>query len=311
MTHGIVDVGTNSVHLLIGVLTPGKSFRLVQEEHHVTRLGEGGLARGQLTKTAMRRTFVVLQRYARALRCAGVEHIDAVATEAVRCARNGRSFVRAVRVQLGLPLRLLSGRDEARLIHLGVRRVSRFRGPTAIIAIGGGSTQLVAGDDQRIRHAVSLPLGCARLAQRFIRHDPPRPSELAALRARVRRCLAPSVRAAHRVSWRTALGSSAMIGQLVRAAPRPVSRRGHAPSARPSMSRRRLERFVEWLSTSTAAQRKKLPGLDARREACVLTTAVVLLMWMDACDIPMIQCAPGSLREGLVARLHESIVHRR
>ena len=248
----------------------------------------------------MQRTLVVLRRYARWLRDADVDRVDAVATEAIRQARNGGAFVRAVRAELSLPLRVLSGLEEARLTHIGVRRVSALRGPTALIAIGGGSTQIVCGDRQRIEYAVSVPLGCARLASQFIRHDPPHQSELTALRAHARRLLGPSVRAMRRFEG-TVIGSSAMIGRLLHAARRPSPPHPRGPRY-PAISRRRLERFVGWLSASTAAQRQRLPRLGVQREAWALPTGIVLLLWMEGCGFARVRSVPGSLREGLMVR---------
>ena len=131
MTLGIIDVGTNAIHLLIGRLSPGGRFQVLRKEQDLTRLGAGGLASGRLTAASRRRALAVLRRYAAQLKRHRVDRIDAVATSAVREAANGRAFVRAVRARLGLPLRIVSGRDEARLIAQGVLRFTRARGSTA------------------------------------------------------------------------------------------------------------------------------------------------------------------------------------
>jgi exopolyphosphatase/guanosine-5'-triphosphate,3'-diphosphate pyrophosphatase len=219
----------------------------------------------------------------------------------VREASNGRVFVRRVRERLRLPLRIISGREEARLIYLGVLQAVRFRRPTAIVTIGGGSAQVMSGDGTRLHYAASVPLGGARLAQRFIRHDPPRPVEVGALRAYVDRAWVGVVRTMRRHRRHTALGSSATIYQLMAAAE--LLRRGREKlpaKHRFSISRSSLERLIEWLAASTAAERIQLPGLDPRREDLALPTAVALLAWMEGCGVGRLRYAPGSLREGLV-----------
>jgi exopolyphosphatase/guanosine-5'-triphosphate,3'-diphosphate pyrophosphatase len=301
MTLGIIDVGTNSIHLLIGVLGLSGKFHIILKERDLTRLGEGGLARGRLTARAVRRAMDVLARYAAILKRCEVDRVEAVATSAVRDAANGRAFVRHARRRLGLPLRIISGREEARLIYLGVLQTTGFRRPTAIVTIGGGSAQVVHGDGAHLRYSASVPLGGARLAQRFIRHDPPLEVETAALRREVQRIWQPVVRAMRRHRWRTTLGSSATIYQLMAAAyllthgpKRP------AKKARLTISRRALQRLVAWLETSTARERIQLPGLDPRREDLALPTGVALLTWMDGCQVDRLEYASGSLREGLV-----------
>jgi exopolyphosphatase/guanosine-5'-triphosphate,3'-diphosphate pyrophosphatase len=227
--------------------------------------------------------------------------MEAVATSAVREAANGRAFVRRVRQRLGLPLRIISGREEARLIYLGILQSAGLRGPTAIVTIGGGSAQVIEGDGTRLRYAASVPLGGARLGQQFIRHDPPRPLETAALTRHVERIWAPVVRRMRRHRWRAALGSSATIYQLMAAAHLLTRGRKHlGEKTRLSISRGALQRLVDWLATSTAEERMQLPGLDPRREDLALPTGLALLAWMEGCRIARLRYAPGSLREGLV-----------
>ena len=300
MTLGIVDVGTNSIHLLIGILGLNGKFHVMLKERDLTRLGEGGLAKGRLTRRAMHRALEVLRRYAATITRCHVDRVEAVATSAVREAANGRSFLRRVRAKAKLPLRVISGREEARLIYLGVISAHRVRRPAAIVTIGGGSAQIIHGNGARLGYVSSVPLGGARLAQQFIRHDPPRPGEVAALTKHVRRVWAPVVRAMRRHRWEHALGSSATIQQLMTAAYLLTHRRHAPPTPRLSISRRSVAQLVRWLATSTAQERMQLPGLDPRREDLALPTGVALLAWMEGCGVSRLFYAPGSLREGLV-----------
>lgn len=300
MTLGIIDVGTNSIHLLVGILGLNGKFHVLLKERDLTRLGEGGLAKGRLTRQAMRRALHVLGRYAATLRRFDVDHVDAVATSAVRGASNGRAFVRRVRARLKLPLRVISGREEARLIYLGVVQAHGFKAATLVISIGGGSAQVMVGDGAHLRYGVSRPLGCARLAEQFVRHDPPRAEEVRDIEHAARRAWQPVGRAVQRHRWRHAVGSSATTQQLVAAANLLAYGRAAKRKPRLSISRRSLRRLIRWLAESTAAERMRLPGLDPRREDLALPTSMVLLTWMEACGISRLQYAPGSLREGLV-----------
>ncbi len=293
MKLGIIDVGTNSIHLLIGELNRQGRWRLVVHQQELARIGQGGLRSRHLTLKAMQRALAVLRRHVAALKQQGADQVIAVATSAIREAANGRRFVQRVRRQLALPLRIISGTEEARLIYEGLQWLHRFRGPTLMIAIGGGSAQVMLGSGQRLQYAISRPLGSARMAEQFIHHDPPGAEEVAALERAVRRAWAPVVRSVQRHRWRQVIGSSATIAQVLTAA------RMFGASRR-RITQGALRLLVRRLSTSTAAQRRRLPGVEPQREALALPTAVILLTWMEGCGVTSIRHATGSLREGLV-----------
>lgn len=300
MTLGIIDVGTNSIHLLIGIITLTGRFHVILKEKDLTRLGEGGLSKKVLAPAAMRRAMGVLQRYAATLDRSGVDRVEAVATSAVREAGNGREFVRRVRRQLGLPLRIISGREEARMVYLGVLQARRPRHPMAVINIGGGSAQVICGKGSRLLYAASVQLGGARLTETFIRHDPATPDEVAALRAHVRRAWAPVVRQMRRHRWSQAFGSSATILDLMAGVQtmsgKPMPRKKHGLT----LSQSALRTFQGWLSRSGSLERIQTAGMDPRREDLALAAATVLLEWMEGCRIPALQYTRGSIREGLV-----------
>jgi exopolyphosphatase/guanosine-5'-triphosphate,3'-diphosphate pyrophosphatase len=285
---------------LIGVLGLNGKFHIILKERDLTRLGEGGLVRNRLTRASMRRALEVLRRYAAIMRRCGVDHVEAVATSAVREAANGRAFIRQVRRQLKLPLRMISGRQEARLIYLGVLASRPFRRTALIVTIGGGSAQVMCGDGGRLRYVASVPLGGARLAQRFIRHDPARPGELAALAAYVQRTWQPVARALRRHRRHEALGTSATIYQLCMAARFLVSRRRLKDKTRLSIALSALRHLTVRLARSARPERIQLEGLDPRREDLALPTAVTLLGWMEACGVKRLRAVAGSLREGLI-----------
>ena len=289
MTLGVVDVGTNSIHLMIGRVGSIGAFRVLHRQRTLVRLGDAPPASRTLPRRAAQRAMTVLRRYAETLRRYDVDRIEAVATSAVREATDGRAFVRAVRVTLSLPLRIISGREEARLTYQGVRAVEHLQGAALMVAIGGGSAQVMYGQGPAPRYLKSLPLGSARLASAFIRHDPVRPIELQAMVRHVAHAWAPigrSIRAFHR---RQALGCSAMIQQLADAA-------GSQTLTDPM-----LTVLIERLARSRAVQRLRFRGLDPQRHDFALPTAIALRAWMDTCGILRVVATRGSLREGLAA----------
>ncbi len=300
MTLGIIDVGTNSIHLLVGILGLNGRFHVMLKERDLTRLGEGGLASGHLTRASLGRAMEVLKRFASILKRCGVDHVEAVATSAVREAANGRMFVRQVRSRLGIPLRIISGTEEGRLIYLGVVQAHHLKRPSLVITIGGGSAQVIHGAGARLRHVKSVQLGGARLAQMFIRHDPPHLQEVEAMRRHAAQVWRRIRRSPADHKWGQALASSATIAQVMMATHILAYGRPPKNKKRIAVSRAALETLVGWLAQSLAQARVKLPGLDPRREDLALPTVVVLLEWMRAYRVSRLRYAPGSLREGLV-----------
>jgi len=138
------------------------------------------------------------------------------------------------------------------------------------------------------------------MAEKFLRHDPPKTSELEAMEGAILRTWQPVVRAMRKLKWHEALGSSATIYQLMLAAHLETHDKAPKQKDRLTITLAALRRIVAWLSRSTSAQRIQLPGLDPRREDIALSTGVVLLAWMEGCGVARLRYAPGSLREGLV-----------
>src|SRR5256885_1953195 len=186
-TFAAVDIGSNSVRLKIARLQSGR-LRPLHEDREVTRLGEGTFRSGFLTPESMAETVKVLRRFHRATQQIVTDTVRVVATSALRDARNSQAFLEWVRSATGWRVEIVSGVEEARLIHLGLvsgPRVDKL--PTLMIDLGGGSCELTVTQDGHIRDAVSLPLGAVRLTDEFLTHDPSRKIELKRLRGLIAR----------------------------------------------------------------------------------------------------------------------------
>src|SRR5271165_2461981 len=186
-TFAAVDIGSNSVRLKIARLTRHR-LREIHEDREVTRLGESVFRNGFLSPDAIANTVKVLRRFHRTVQNAGVDSVRVVATSALRDARNSQAFLEWVRSSTGWRVEIISGLEEARLIHLGLvssPRVDRL--PTLMIDLGGGSCELTVSAKGQIRDTVSLPLGAVRLTDEFLRHEPTRKGELKRLRGFVAR----------------------------------------------------------------------------------------------------------------------------
>ncbi|MGC2059064.1 MAG: exopolyphosphatase, partial [Candidatus Sulfotelmatobacter sp.] len=186
-TFAAVDIGSNSVRLKIARLTRGH-LREIHEDREVTRLGEGVFRSGFLTPESMAETVKVLRRFHRATQQVVTDPVRVVATSALRDARNSQAFLEWVRSATGWTVEIISGLEEARLIHLGL--VSNLRvdsAPALMLDLGGGSCELTVSTRGQIRETVSLPLGAVRLTDEFLRHDPPRKGELKRLQGFIAR----------------------------------------------------------------------------------------------------------------------------
>src|SRR3954454_7226907 len=187
-TFAAVDIGSNSVRLKTSRLV---AHRLVEihEDREVTRLGESVFRSGFLSPEAIALTVKVLRRFHRAAQRAGADSVRVVATSALRDARNSRAFLEWVRSTTGWTVEIISGVEEARLIHLGIVSSSPrvAAADVLMVDLGGGSCELTLSNKAHIRDTVSLPLGAVRLTNEFLLHDPPRKAELRRLRGFVER----------------------------------------------------------------------------------------------------------------------------
>jgi exopolyphosphatase/guanosine-5'-triphosphate,3'-diphosphate pyrophosphatase len=177
MRVGVVDCGTNSIRLLIADIDGG-NFREVTRQMQVVRLGQGVDETNQFHPDALERTFAAVDLYAGEIARRGVEKIRFCATSATRDAINRNIFIDGVKERLGIEPEVISGDEEARLSFAGAtREFNRSDGPFLVVDIGGGSTEFVLGTDS-VESAISVNIGCVRMAERHFRNDPPTADEI-------------------------------------------------------------------------------------------------------------------------------------
>ena len=174
-----VDLGTNSTRVLVGRPT-GAGLEILDRRNTITRLGQGVGASGRLAPEAVERTLDCLRGYRELLDRHGVERVRVAATSASRDAANRDEFFGAVEALIGTRPELLSGDEEGRLSFRGATgELDPASGPFLVVDIGGGSTEFIAGTD-RVEGVMSVDIGCVRLTEKFLHHDPPQPEELSA-----------------------------------------------------------------------------------------------------------------------------------
>jgi exopolyphosphatase/guanosine-5'-triphosphate,3'-diphosphate pyrophosphatase len=299
-TFAAVDIGSNSVRLKIARLTRGH-LRPIHEDREVTRLGDGVFRSGFLTPESIAETVKVLRRFHRATQQVVTDPVRVVATSALRDARNSQAFLEWVRSATGWKVEIISGLEEARLIHLGL--ISNLRidnAPTLMMDLGGGSCELTLSSRGQIRDTVSLPLGAVRLSNEFLPHDPPRKGELKRLQGFVARevnRIAPRIVAAR---VKNVIATSGTADALAAVA---GHMRKNGNRQRMQVSRAEMSRIAKRLARLPVDERRKIEGIGLRRAEIIVAGSIVYHELLDRCDLKGFRYSPLGLRDGLLAQM--------
>jgi exopolyphosphatase/guanosine-5'-triphosphate,3'-diphosphate pyrophosphatase len=308
-----IDIGTNSVHLVVARVGPMR-LDVIEHEREMVRLGSSGGDMKQLSDEAIDRGIAVLHRFRQVAAIYGAR-VRAVATSAVREAENRLVFMDRARREAGVDVEVISGFEEARLIHLGVlQAVPVFDQPVLVCDIGGGSTELVVGHRGEVVASRSLRLGAIRLTQRFFPDGRATKSAVESCRRYVEATLAPFAREVRRLGWEVAVGSSGTIGAVcdVVAAQRPDPRPRTFNNF--TITREEIDDAVRrLLEPTTTKGRAKVPGLDPRRADIILGGALVLEQVVDELGVDRLTFSAYALREGVLLdtwqRYHGGSLH--
>lgn len=299
---GVVDIGSNTVHMLVVDAHYGAAPIPASKRKRALRLAEHTSPDGSIDRGLVDSLIDFLQESQRAAEDLGVTDVLAFATSAIRDAPNGEAVIAEVERESNLPITVLSGAEEARLTFLAVRRWFGWSsGRLLVVDIGGGSLELATGRDEEPDIAVSLPLGAGRLTRLFIDHDPPHDDEVRALRKHARAEIAQAVGQLRRFGDpMIASASSKTFKQLARLAGAPASSDGlYVPR---TLKASGLRAVVQMLSASSRAERMQMPGVSEGRAAQLLAGAVVAEATMDLLEIDELAISPWALREGVILR---------
>jgi exopolyphosphatase/guanosine-5'-triphosphate,3'-diphosphate pyrophosphatase len=299
-TFAAVDIGSNSVRLKIARLQGGR-LRALHEDREVTRLGEGVFGSGFLTPDSIAETVKVLRRFHRATQQIVTDSVRVVATSALRDARNSQAFLQWVRSATGWRVEIISGVEEARLIHLGLVSSGRVdRSPTLMMDLGGGSCELTVTQGGHIRDAVSLPLGAVRLTNEFLRHDPARKGELQRLRGFVTREVNRIIDRISTAKVKNVIATSGTAAALASVASH--LRRG-ASGQRLMVSSAEMKRIAKRLARLPVAERRKIEGIGPRRAEIIVAGATVYQELLDRLRLKGFRYSPLGLRDGILAQM--------
>jgi exopolyphosphatase/guanosine-5'-triphosphate,3'-diphosphate pyrophosphatase len=297
-----IDLGTNTVRLLVVEVAGDDRWRVIEQDQRVTRLGEGLARSGRLGDIPAARTAAVVAEYVGRARAHAADRIRIVATSAVREAANGRDFSRMIEAMTGRAVEIVSGEDEARLTVLGILR-GLGRTPARLLAvdIGGGSTEFIAADRGRIVAAASLRLGVVDLAERYpfpdrvdrVRYD----AMAAEIRGRLRAELPGDIRAAGADLLVGTAGTVTTLAALDLGLTEYDAARvqGHR------LSRARIEALRDRLGALSVTERARLPCLEPGRADLIVPGVAIVLAALDVTAAADVLVSDWGLREGIVA----------
>lgn len=300
MRLGVIDVGSNTVHLLVVDAHRGAQPLPASSHKIELRLSEHVTDSGDIAESGEAALIAFIGECLTVAGDQGVEEVMAFATSAIREAPNGEDVLARVRATTGVALQVLSGEEEARLTFLAVRRWFGWSSGTLLVVdIGGGSLELAAGMDEDPDAAVSLPLGAGRLTRDLLPGDPPTAEVVREARRAIRLRLAAAMRPLAKAGAADrAVGTSKTMRSLARVTGAAPSSDG--PYAARSLERGALASVVADLGGMTSQQRERLSGVSASRSRQLLAGALVAEAAMDLLGLERLEICPWALREGVI-----------
>lgn len=301
MRLAVLDVGSNTVHLLVVDAHLGAHPWPAHSVKAVLRLAEQIGKDGRLSKTGADSLVTSVLQARDAAAKLETEDLLAFATSAVRDAKNSAEVLARVRKETGVELRVLSGEGEARMTFLAVRRWYGWSaGNLLVLDIGGGSLEIGVGIDEEPVQALSLPLGAGRMTRQFLGGDPPRARDIDALTEFAEEALDEAVKSADITGWDKAVATSKTFRTLARLA-------GSAPSAAGPRAHRQLTRtglhqllgFIRHIPSSALAE---MDGVDSRRALQLLAGGIIAEVAMNRFGLDALDICPWALREGVILR---------
>ena len=296
-----IDLGSNSIHMVIVEVSASGAFVVKDREKQMVRLGASTLARRRLPAEAMRRGLAALREFRRLADTHGVDKLIAVATSAIREAVNGEDFLEQVGREIGVWPLAISGEEEARLIYLAALHSVHLEGKrTLVVDLGGGSVELALGSGRRLEWVASEKLGVLRMTERFVRTDPLSGKDEARLARRVEETLEPQARRIRETGFEVAVGTSGTI--LALGALAHEMENGSRPESlhHLTVTASALRAVRKRLVSLDIRARLRLPGLDEDRADIVVAGSVILDTVLERLGVERLVLCEWALREGIL-----------
>ncbi|MCA9629801.1 MAG: Ppx/GppA family phosphatase [Myxococcales bacterium] len=295
-----IDIGSNSVHMVVAETTGRETFEVIDREKAMVKLGAGAFRDHRLTPRAFDAGLDVLRRYRKLADRLGADEILAVATEAIRDTENGGEFLSRVGQETGIEPRVISGREEARLIYLAVRNALDFGSDKILeIDIGGGSVELIVGDTRHLLLSESVKLGVQRLRDLF-GDQPLGKGRRKQLEEHVRRVAGPAIKHARALGFSRVVGTSGTIRALGDAAHRLAGKQPWRSVNAEVAELKDLKRLADRLTGISLSERGEIKGIDRERTDTIHLGSVLLIELLELARAESITLCEASLREGVI-----------
>jgi exopolyphosphatase/guanosine-5'-triphosphate,3'-diphosphate pyrophosphatase len=304
-----LDLGTNTFRLLIAEVTDNDTLVPIVIKRAITRLGEGLYKNETIQPHAIKRSLEVVKQFSKIIDQHKAEKVFAVSTSVTREAKNGKEFIAQVYKQTGIPVKILTGFEEAQLTLKGVFSVvDKITQKSLVFDIGGGSTEFILTEDTDPIKITSIPLGVVHLAENLITSDPPVSSELLNLRNNIKESL-------QMLDFKNLYGSNisplpasiqcSLIGTAgtvttLAAIEQQMERYDPLKINNYNLSRETIENIYHYLSCSSLAERRTIPGLEEGRETVIVPGAAIVLEIMDYFSFNQITVSDSGLLEGIL-----------
>lgn len=303
----IIDMGTNTFHLLVADERDG-CYRIVRRERLSVKIGMGGINRGLITKDAVQRALLALQSFRNTMDGMKVERVYAYGTSALRNAKNQREVVDTIRRLTGIQVNLISGDQEAEFIYQGVRSALHLgTDKSLIIDIGGGSVEFILADNENVFWKESVEIGAQRLLEKFQRHDPILPDEVAALDIFFQEKLVSLKQAMRKNPPAVLVGSSGTFDTLS-----DIFCEAHDIHKAPDEIETplTLEGFYEIynsLLTKNREQRMLIPGMIEMRVDMIVVACCLIRHILESHPFERVRVSTYSLKEGVLASMDKTV----
>lgn len=301
--YAAVDIGSNSLRFQVAEMSAGRPMQVLAAERLVTRLGESVFRTGAVSAEAMSMICGELAKAAEVKRRFDVLASRAVATAAIRDASNQHVFLERASEAFGEPVEVISGQEEARLIHLGVE--ARWPHPNRrilIIDLGGGSSEVILAENGRMLEAVSKPIGAVRLTGAFLKNDPPTPLELHQLDEFIHEKIDAIAARIQPGKVDRVIATSASAAAIVCAINR-VDRAHRETADRLRATTAQVRKFYREISAMDLAARRKVNGIGPRRAEIIIAGAAVYLRLLERFQLSSMYYTLAGLRDGIIADL--------
>jgi exopolyphosphatase/guanosine-5'-triphosphate,3'-diphosphate pyrophosphatase len=301
--YAAVDIGSNSVRMQAAEVTSGGPLQVLASDREVTRLGASVFSAGRISEEAIELVCQVLKRFAATYTKLDIMGVRAVATSAVRDASNQAEFVERASEALGTPVEIISGAEEARLIHLGVQSLwPHSKQQILVVDVGGGSAEFIVSDRGEMKEGISRPLGAVRLTEVFLKSDPPTATEMGRLQRFIDEKFEPAMKRIGKLEFDRVIATSATAAAIVSAVNR-IPRSDREAADRLRARTPQIRKLLQDLASRDVDARKKLPGIGPRRAEIIVGGTAVFARVLELLKLPSMHYSIAGVRDGVIADL--------